>query len=149
MTYLQLSLICLPLLHIILCTPIQDSTNYQNMLSKDCIQCLLKETKNNQIEETKRSSAFKTFKKDVFVSRGWGAGGMPFSVLYMNPSHSSKAPAIETVRKPTDINASKQHQHKSVPQVRNSMRQKSIHRISHSVIPQLFVSYGWGPHGKK
>lgn len=24
-------------------------------------------------------------KKDVFMSRGWGAGGMPFSVLYMNP----------------------------------------------------------------
>lgn len=24
-------------------------------------------------------------KKDVFLSRSWGAGGMPFSVLYMNP----------------------------------------------------------------
>lgn len=23
-------------------------------------------------------------KKDIFVSRGWGAGGMPFNVLYMN-----------------------------------------------------------------
>lgn len=27
----------------------------------------------------------KITKKDVFVSRSWGAGGMPFSVLYMNP----------------------------------------------------------------
>jgi len=24
-------------------------------------------------------------KKDAFVPRSWGAGGMPFSVLYMNP----------------------------------------------------------------
>ena len=34
-------------------------------------------------------------KKDAVVSRSWGAGGMPFSVLYMNPpgprgNHASK-----------------------------------------------------------
>lgn len=29
-------------------------------------------------------------KKDVFMSRGWGAGGMPFSVLYLNP-HNARA----------------------------------------------------------
>lgn len=27
----------------------------------------------------------KTIKKDSFLSHGWGAGGMPFSVLYMTP----------------------------------------------------------------
>lgn len=34
-------------------------------------------------------------KKDALMSRSWGAGGMPFSVLYMNPhgprgNHASK-----------------------------------------------------------
>lgn len=143
MNYLPFGLLCLLLINEIVCAPLQESSNYQNMLSKQCIECLLKET-TNKLQETKRFSS-KTFKKDVFMSRGWGAGGMPFSVLYMNPSHSSKAPATETKQ----TVAEKPQPHKNVPQVRNSMRQKSIHRISHSVIPQLFVSYGWGPHGKK
>lgn len=38
-----------------------------------------------------------TNKKDVFMSRGWGAGGMPFSVLYMGPT-SSKAPMEQIYR---------------------------------------------------
>lgn len=32
-----------------------------------------------------RQISNKPVKKDVFMSRSWGAGGMPFSVLYMNP----------------------------------------------------------------
>ncbi|XP_044254432.1 uncharacterized protein LOC123004949 [Tribolium madens] len=88
-------------------------------------------------------------KKDIFISRGWGAGGMPFSVLYMNPTFSSsKAPAtVETNFRPHLSSASKS-QRKSLPQVRTSMRQKTMNRSPHSVIPQLFVSYGWGPLGK-
>lgn len=148
MNYLHLSLLSLLLIHTIICAPLQDSSNYKNMFPKECIHCQLKDTKGNQLEEAKRLSVYKTFKKDVFVSRGWGAGGMPFSVLYMSPSHSSKAPATDTIDKSAAVNTPKQ-QHKSIPQVRNSMRQKNLHRISHSVIPQLFVSYGWGPHGKK
>lgn len=148
MHYLQFTLLCLLLFHEIFSAPLQDTSNYQNMISKECIPCLIKE-KNNQPIETKRISGLKTYKKDVFMSRGWGAGGMPFSVLYMNPSHSSKAPATEIARKPSSAAATPKPQHITVPQVRNSMRQKGIHRISHSVIPQLFVSYGWGPHGKK
>lgn len=83
-------------------------------------------------------------KKDIFISRGWGAGGMPFSVLYMNPTFSSsKAPAtVETNFRPS------KSQRKTLPQVRTSLRQKSMNRSPHSVIPQLFVSYGWGPLGK-
>lgn len=151
--HLQLGLLCLLLVHEILAAPLQESTNYQNLLSKECIQCLLKQTANdNKIREGERLSTSKTVKKNVFISRGWGAGGMPFNVLYLNPSHSSKAPITDS-NKPSQVAAAvaevKPEQHKTVPQVRNSMRQKSIHRISHSVIPQLFVSYGWGPHGKK
>ncbi|KAJ3659083.1 hypothetical protein Zmor_010791 [Zophobas morio] len=97
--------------------------------------------------EMKRFSNRET-KKDIFISRGWGAGGMPFSVLYMNPTFSSsKAPAtVETNIRPQTASKS---QRKSLPQVRTSMRQKSLSRTPHSVIPQLFVSYGWGPLGKK
>ncbi|XP_011494638.1 PREDICTED: uncharacterized protein LOC105359691 [Ceratosolen solmsi marchali] len=32
-------------------------------------------------------------KKDVFMSRGWGAGGMPFSVLYMSPRANHPPPS--------------------------------------------------------
>lgn len=154
MNNLQLNLLFnLLLLHNTLSAPLQDSSNNHNILSKECIECLFKANKNNQTQETQLLTGFqKTFKKDVFVSRGWGAGGMPFNVLYMNPSYSSKTPATETVRKPADVVAMKQQQQQAkqhVPQLRNSLRQKNIHRISHSVIPQLFVSYGWGPHGKK
>lgn len=146
MNFPVLTLCLLLLAHETLTAPLQDTSSYQNMLSEQCIQCLLKDTDNNKIQETNKRT--KTFKKDVFVSRGWGAGGMPFSVLYMNPSHSSKAPVVETFHTKDTVEEVKPLP-KSVPQVRNSMRQKSIHRISHSVIPQLFVSYGWGPHGKK
>lgn len=38
----------------------------------------------------------KITKKDVFVSRSWGAGGMPFSVLYMNPHGSRSNHALVT-----------------------------------------------------
>lgn len=89
-------------------------------------------------------------KKDMFVSRGWGAGGMPFNVLYMNPVYSSKAPIYDmpislalTGIEPEDHNT---HH----PQTRMN---RPRHKVSGSkprfVIPQLFVSYGWGPQGKK
>ncbi|CAH1371051.1 hypothetical protein MTP99_012537 [Tenebrio molitor] len=107
----------------------------------------------NKIQQRVKSNEIKRFanretKKDIFISRGWGAGGMPFSVLYMNPTFSSsKAPAtVETNFRPQTASKS---QRKSLPQVRTSMRQKSLNRSPHSVIPQLFVSYGWGPLGKK
>lgn len=89
----------------------------------------------------------RNIKKDVFISRGWGAGGMPFSVLYMSP-YSSKAPAqIEEPYKALPVmSRPKEQRPKSLPQVRNSMG--SGRRKQYSIIPQLFVSYGWGPLGK-
>ncbi|XP_012254512.1 uncharacterized protein LOC105685199 [Athalia rosae] len=93
-------------------------------------------------------------KKDVFMSRGWGAGGMPFSVLYMHP-HSQRsnsntgANEIEPARAlPLESPALP-----SLP--RNSNNRVALRngasgqpRRQYSIIPQLFVSYGWGPHGK-
>lgn len=135
----------------LLCAPHQSSSSNQNLLQDNCTECLLKDIKQQQLLENKRT-AKKQSKKDVFVSRGWGAGGMPFSVLYMNPSYSSKAPStIENSYKSMALSAPRKHQQKSMPQVRTSMhsRPKNINKIAHSVIPQLFVSYGWGPLGKK
>lgn len=78
--------------------------------NKNCITC-----------KEKRFFANRESKKDVFVSRGWGAGGMPFSVLYMNPSHSSKAPATSegSYRSPPQQFANRQTE-KSLPQVSNN-----------------------------
>lgn len=88
-------------------------------------------------------------KKDMFISRGWGAGGMPFSVLYMNSSFSSsKAPALEASVKQQQTVPKKPQNNKTFPQIRKSARQKTKTRSPNSVIPQLFLSYGWGPMGK-
>lgn len=76
----------------------------------------------------------KETKKDVFLSRGWGAGGMPFSVLYMNPTYSSKQ--------------SNGHDSTQIT-IHNMTRGKSKNGNNRSTIPHLFVSYGWGPLGKK
>nr|XP_008191773.1 PREDICTED: uncharacterized protein LOC103312581 [Tribolium castaneum] len=106
-------------------------------------------SRNHLQQEMKKFSNRET-KKDIFISRGWGAGGMPFSVLYMNPTFSSpKAPAtVETNNFRPHLSSTSKSQRKSLPQVRTSMRQKTMNRSPHSVIPQLFVSYGWGPLGK-
>lgn len=134
----------------LLCAPYQNSDNNQNLLQDNCTECVLKDIKQQRLLENKRT-ARKQSKKDVFVSRGWGAGGMPFSVLYMNPSYSSKAPVTVESSYKSMAPSPPRKQQKSIPQVRNSMhsRPKNINKIAHSVIPQLFVSYGWGPLGKK
>lgn len=87
-------------------------------------------------------------KKDVFISRGWGAGGMPFSVLYMTP-HASKAP-FEQGHKTNQLPRIEPFRPKTHVSVRNSMGGigRPGGRKSYSIIPQLFVSYGWGPAGK-
>lgn len=133
----------------LLCAPYQGSTNNQNLLQDNCTECAMKDIKQKQLLENKRTSR-KQSKKDVFLSRGWGAGGMPFSVLYMNPSYSSKVP-ITAENSYKSVAPSSPRKEKSIPQVRNSMhtRPRNINKIAHSVIPQLFVSYGWGPLGKK
>ncbi|XP_033330376.1 uncharacterized protein LOC117222668 [Megalopta genalis] len=88
-------------------------------------------------------------KKDVIMSRSWGAGGMPFSVLYMSP-HSLRtnyaSSAQQEVPKTNDASTpSATH-----PDYRITLRNggSSQPRRQYSIIPQLFISYGWGPFGK-
>lgn len=116
-------------------------------------------------------------KKDI-LTRSWGAGGMPFSVLYMNPKppKSLRSPIIaEPLRSPPphSINSAAIIQpipeHSFVHQLQDEdeidiRRGGGIQaqaltgtggavgplptRRQYSIIPQLFVSYGWGPLGK-
>lgn len=92
-------------------------------------------------------------KKDVFLSRSWGAGGMPFSVLYMNPhgtrqthqSSDASKQTNESIRKTVDTTLPVVPQKNRVA-VRNAGSNQP--RKQYSIIPQLFISYGWGPLGK-
>lgn len=96
-------------------------------------------------------------KKNIFLSRGWGAGGMPFNVLYMKPASRSAVVRAEQMVMPaplTGFPTTSQHQQVNVqntlnhaPKTGNRKGGRKIRR-QYSVIPQLFVSYGWGPLGK-
>ncbi|XP_047119500.1 uncharacterized protein LOC124802641 [Schistocerca piceifrons] len=113
-------------------------------------------------------------KRDVFVSRGWGAGGMPFSVLYLpapvlpagEPQPQSEQPVSQALTFPNG--AEEEDDETDIPEIaeqdaglpqtaayramelRNAreLLQQPLSRKHYSVIPQLFVSYGWGPLGK-
>ncbi|KAL7294152.1 hypothetical protein TKK_0012176 [Trichogramma kaykai] len=128
-------------------------------------------------------------KKDVFMSRGWGAaGGMPFSVLYMTPranhgpnaggsSPSSsdlaikasartssvigeplvaasisraeqRSPATSNQRLAVRDGQARQLQQQQQQQHQAYDQQSQQSRRHYSIIPQLFISYGWGPSGK-
>lgn len=82
-------------------------------------------------------------KKNVFVSRGWAAGGMPFSVLYMNRSYTSKAPAAATV-------STQRNEEKTVQPVKPNIQTETTryHRRRPFRIPMVFRSYDWTPLGK-
>jgi len=96
-------------------------------------------------------------KKNIFLSRGWGAGGMPFNVLYMKPASRSPVVRAEQMVTPaplTGLPTTSQHQQVSMqnalshaPKTGNRRGGRKTRR-QYSVIPQLFVSYGWGPFGK-
>ncbi|XP_051174413.1 uncharacterized protein LOC127290070 [Leptopilina boulardi] len=128
------------------------------------------------------SFANRITKKDVFMSRGWGAGGLPFSVLYMNAhnsrnnnnnnnNHASNINSLESSPLSSSSSSSSSLSSssllKSATQLRNTaeiipsgvgknilqnyrvqLRNKPSNqtRRQYSIIPQLFISYGWGPH---
>lgn len=90
-------------------------------------------------------------KKDVFMSRGWGASGMPFSMFYMNnfarlqyeQQLQQQQDEIERNRKAKFANTrSRTHTSKA-----NEKEDKEQTRQNNTYPPQLFVSYGWGPMG--
>jgi hypothetical protein len=96
-------------------------------------------------------------KKNIFVSRGWGAGGMPFNVLYMKPASRSAGVGAEQIGTPAPLigfQPTSQQQKVAVenalsiaPKTGNRRGGRKIRR-QYSLIPQLFVSYGWGRLGK-
>lgn len=109
------------------------------------------------------------FKKIPFICTGWTMSGMPFSVLYMNPKpHMSvRSPISESLRSlppnyentdaPPPISDNQVDQ--DVPDIQAEALQARFTldhpsptilptRKQYSIIPQLFVSYGWGPLGK-
>ncbi|CAD1477179.1 unnamed protein product [Heterotrigona itama] len=105
-------------------------------------------------------------KKDAVMSRSWGAGGMPFSVLYMNPhgsrgNHASKEILNKNENDNTLPHTSTSQQQELErtetttppvmhPNTRIALRNGSSTqpRRQYSIIPQLFRSYGWVPFGK-
>ncbi|XP_034934906.1 uncharacterized protein [Chelonus insularis] len=92
-------------------------------------------------------------KKDSFVSRNWGAGGLPFSVLYMNP-HGSRSNQPTDPTKQADTKRPMAGVEPSVPPKNTNTRLTTRNGINvqqrrqYSIIPQLFISYGWSSLGK-
>ncbi|XP_063981995.1 uncharacterized protein LOC135165020 [Diachasmimorpha longicaudata] len=94
----------------------------------------------------------KPVKKDIFVSRTLGAGGMPFSVLYMN-RHGTRLshPSTSDNRRTSNSSLKKSTVAPPTPKQQNTRvapRNGSSPPRRYSIIPQLFISYGWGPFGK-
>ncbi|XP_054263881.1 uncharacterized protein LOC128987169 [Macrosteles quadrilineatus] len=118
-------------------------------------------TSTNNIPLTKRTkTSYRT---------GWTMSGMPFSVLYMNPkphmsvrspiseSLRSLPPNYENIEAPPPISDNQVDQ--DIPDIQAEALQARFTldhpsptilptRKQYSIIPQLFVSYGWGPLGK-
>ncbi|XP_003690604.2 uncharacterized protein LOC100871522 [Apis florea] len=84
-------------------------------------------------------------KKDVVMSRSWSAGGMPFSVLYMKhgPRGNHASTTQQQEQGKIEITTPATMHSNSRIAVRNGNT-----RRQYSIIPQLFISYGWGPFGK-
>ncbi|XP_058447195.1 uncharacterized protein LOC131427750 isoform X2 [Malaya genurostris] len=140
------------------------------------------------------SNMLPTVKKDVFMSRGWGASGMPFTMFYLN--HYAKAQKAyaqsQAQQQQQQLQRLRQQEHDesrlrpgedqmsfeqprilpygtryAEPQAdahhsdydRNGPKEdeytdstiylpaKSSLPRRHYNVPQLFVSYGWGPMG--
>lgn len=87
-------------------------------------------------------------------------GGMPFSVLYMNPkAHmSARSPMAEPLRTlPPAFDNSEALLQDNIGPDAQALSSRLEHpsptiiptRRQYSIIPQLFVSYGWGPLGER
>lgn len=85
-------------------------------------------------------------KKDIFTSRGWGAAGMPYSLYYINKPMQSRTNQQQIV----EVNDQHREEDGNFEALRSNEdpAQKSKNDKNNKyVIPQLFVSYGWGPMG--
>ncbi|XP_017786548.1 PREDICTED: uncharacterized protein LOC108569489 [Nicrophorus vespilloides] len=83
-------------------------------------------------------------KKDLFVSRGWGAGGS----AYLESPYEPLRKAL--IRKPkTSSDQGRSRKMKSSQSGRNRQKNNNSNNIFGGAITQLFVSTGWGPNGRK
>ncbi|XP_032681947.1 uncharacterized protein LOC116849163 isoform X2 [Odontomachus brunneus] len=90
-------------------------------------------------------------KKEMSGSRSWGAGGMPFSVLYMNPHHSrpNTATAKSTTQRTEPTATVRSSSSPPIERPNQRKRQPTVQpRRQFLTIPQLFISYGWDAYGK-
>lgn len=86
-------------------------------------------------------------KKNVFMSRGWGAQGMPFNVLYMHTrQHKKPVPTSEVARAERNALTS------TVTAGSNGGGGRGKSPLSprwyYSIIPHFYATYGWGRNGK-
>lgn len=101
---------------------------------------------------------YKTEKEKQFFSKGWGAGGMPFNVLYTPNKQqqkilkSNKKILESLMRNEVTTNKSLKlpevlnfvlDERKSVEKISGKTYKKPLSRKYFSYIPQMFVSYGW------
>ncbi|XP_059470328.1 uncharacterized protein LOC132193584 isoform X2 [Neocloeon triangulifer] len=110
-------------------------------------------------------------KRDVFTSRGWAAGGLP-SHFASNRKNQQQQPEMNTNnRQPRfsalqglnpgvaliadsriyeeDPDANEQLQAAPQKITQPKVENSTHHNKNYSGLPQLFVSYGWGPLGRK
>lgn len=90
-------------------------------------------------------------KKDIFTSRGWGAAGMPYSLYYVGKPLQARSGAQQTMgsnyfNEEQDIENGNFEALRS-EEASNDEKVNKSNKNSKYVIPQLFVSYGWGPMG--
>lgn len=104
-------------------------------------------------------------KRNVFLSRGWGAAGTPFNNFFLAPAmpmqqkyHSElnyqQYPPKQELRRSTyrddeeNLLPVAEYLIQSPHQIEQTDYRNEVLSKNHHVIPQLFVSYGWGPLGK-
>jgi len=139
--------------------PCDDRLNLlQSQLDDSVITPLIRNTKRNK-------NSYRT---------GWTMNGMPFSVLYMNPKPKQhitvRSPISESLRSLPPPNyenmevppapGADYRMEEEVPDIQAEALHQARFSLDHpsptviptrkqySIIPQLFVSYGWGPLGK-
>lgn len=86
-------------------------------------------------------------KKNVFISRGWGASGMPLSTEDSSSPVEQPGQAGGGGRNIIDrLWTNNNNNNKPKTTLRQQQNQHRAGQRDYS-IPQLFVSYGWGPMG--
>lgn len=87
-------------------------------------------------------------KKDIFTSRGWGAAGMPYSLYYVGkPPNGRSSGGNEQLVDSNDTNEQSNGSYEALRSDEPPNQKGKNGKDSKYVIPQLFVSYGWGPMG--